>query len=590
MAEKKGYIYEKCRNLKLANKMILVYIIILGVCFFLCVTTLRYSFNIYDGKLYEKSLQELDFFTQQVNRNLDEVENLSYNIAMDTKIQEQLSKIKDLGSRRYFSKEYSYEVYQLRMLLNNELVNSNMISNILYTDGENTRFVVGTATGTLDENLYHSFMDRIHEAKGAYLIQQPTERYPYLLSGRDIRKHLDASLEYLGSLLFTSNVAGMVEKNIGDLEAESSALCIYSDEGIIYENQKDMMERLPLIREEQGYQIIKDRGQRYFVCYLKSSKTGWTYVNMFPYSEIYGQNQDLRRMVLIGFLCLFVAAALIIKQLAYIITKPLAHLTKSMEIVETGDFNSAKQFLGTSVRTDEIGHLTQEFRVMLDKIDYLIHENYEKQLLLKDTKYKMLQAQINPHFLYNTLNSINWMIRAGRNDEAAQMTVALGAILRSALSKETYSTLQEEIENLKKYITIQEHRYRKRAVFCMETQVSGSYLIPHMTLQPLVENAIYHGVEKMLTVCTITVLVKEREDDIWIRVTDDGPGMTEEELRDVRSFTAIPKGHGIGLKNIYERLRMAFDQEAQFDIASAPGEGTSVTIIIPKTEADERYV
>lgn len=590
MAERKGYIYEKCRNLKLAKKMILVYISILGVCFFLCVTTLQYSFNIYDGKLYEKSLQELDFFTQQVNRNLDEVENLSYNIAMDTKIQEQLSKIKELGAGRHFTKEYSYEVYQLRMLLSNEMVNSNMISNILYTDGQNTRFVVGTATGTLDDALYESFMERIHGAKGAYLIQQPTDAYPYLLSGRDIRKHLDASLDYLGSLLFTSNVAGMVEKNISDLEAESSALCIYSDEGVIYENQEHMMEQIPPIQGEQGYQVIKHQGQRYFVCYLKSSKTGWTYVNMFPYSEIYGQNQNLRQMVIIGFLCLFLVAAIMIKQLAYIITKPLAHLTKSMEIVETGNFDSAKQYLGTSTRTDEIGQLTQEFRVMLERIDYLIHENYEKQLLLKDTKYKMLQAQINPHFLYNTLNSINWMIRAGKNDEAAEMTVALGAILRSALSKETYSTLQEEIENLKKYITIQEHRYRKRAVFCMETQVLGSYLIPHMTLQPLVENAIYHGVEKMLTVCTITVCVKEREDDIWIQVTDDGPGMTEEELRDVRAFTAIPKGHGIGLKNIYERLRMAFDQKAEFVISSSPGEGTSVTIVIPKMGADEKHV
>ena len=590
MAEKNGYIFEKCRNLKLANKMILVYISILGVCFFLCVTTLQYSFNIYDGKLYEKSLQELDFFTQQVNRNLDEVENLSYNIAMDIKIQEQLSKIKELGAGRYFTKEYSYEIYQLRMLLGNELANSDMISNILYTDGQNTRFVVGTATGTLDETLYESFMERIHDAKGAYLIQQPTDAYPYLLSGRDIRKHLDASLDYLGSLLFTSNVAGMVEKNISDLEAESSALCIYSDEGIIYDNQEHMMEQLPRIQGDQGYQIIKNQGQRYFMCYLKSSKTGWTYVNMFPYSEIYGQNQNLRQMVIIGFLCLFLAAALIIRQLACIITKPLEHLTKSMEIVETGNFDSAKQYLGTSTRTDEIGQLTQEFRVMLDKIDYLIHENYEKQLLLKDTKYKMLQAQINPHFLYNTLNSINWMIRAGRNDEAAQMTVALGAILRSALSKETYSTLQEEIDNLKKYITIQEHRYRKRAVFCLEAQVFGSYLIPHMTLQPLVENAIYHGVEKMLTVCTITVSVKERADDIWIQVTDDGPGMTEEELRAVRTFHAIPKGHGIGLKNIYERLRMAFDQTAEFEISSSPGKGTSVTIVIPKMGADEKHV
>lgn len=582
-----GAWYDRYSNMKLAKKMIIIYVIILGVCSVFSVTALQYSFNIYDNKLYEKSLQELDFFTQQVNRSLDEVEDLSYSIAIDTKIQEQLAKMKSL---KHFTAEYSYEVYQLRMLLNSELSNSDIISNVLYTNGEDTRILAGTATGTLEDGLYQDFMDRMHEARGAYLVQSPTTSYPYLLSGRDILKHIDASLEYLGSLMFTSNVAGMIEKNIDDLEAESSALCIFSQDGVIYQNQENMMEKTGDIQGDKGFFIMKDKGQRYFVCYLKSSKTGWTYVNMFPYTEIYGQNQNLRYMMLGGFLLLFLLSALIVEKLAHIITKPLVHLTKSMEIVETGDFASAKEVLETGARSDEIGLLTQEFRVMLDKIDYLIHENYEKQLLLKDTRYQMLQAQINPHFLYNTLNSINWMIRAKRNDEAAEMTVALGTILRSAMSKQQFSTLAEELENLKKYITIQKYRYQKRAVFEVNADFSASCLIPHMTLQPLVENAITHGVDRMLTECTITVTVREEPEKIWMQVSDNGPGMTQEELEAVRTFTMKPKGHGIGLKNIYERLKMAFDQEAEFEISSAPGEGTVVTIKIPKVGADENYV
>ena len=576
-----GYWYRKYSDLKLAEKMIIVYVLMLGICFLLSVAALQVSFNIYDGKLYEKSLQELDFFTQEVNRSLDEVESITYKIAMDTKIQEQLSKMKGL---QHFTADYSYEVYQLRMLLDNELANSQMISNIVYTDGDMTQFVVGIATGTISKELYDSVMERIHAAKGAYVVQQPTADYPYLLTGRDIRKHIDASLEYLGSLLVTCDVSGMIEKNIDALEAESSALCIYSDEGVIYENQEHMMERIPGPEGDKGYQIIKEHGQRYFVCYLKSSKTGWTYVNVFPYSEIYGQNQNLRYLMVGGFLLLFLVSALILKKLAHMIVKPLEHLTESMQIVETGDFDRAREFLGTSPQKDEIGLMTQEFKVTLDKIDNLIHENYEKQLLLKDTKYKMLQAQINPHFLYNTLNSINWMILARKNEEAAEMTVALGTILRAALNKQQYATLEEELDSLRKYITIQEYRYRKRVVFSVESEASGQYLIPHMTLQPLVENSIYHGVEKMLTPCRISVGVREEKERIVITVSDNGPGMTEEELEAVRSFTAEPKGHGIGLKNIYERLKMAFDQEADFKIESASGNGTTVTIRIPKAE------
>ncbi|MGC6174791.1 sensor histidine kinase [Lacrimispora sp. 38-1] len=587
MKLKRGYWYKKYCNLRLAEKMIIVYILMVGICCVISITALQYSFNIYDGKLYEKSLQELDYFTQQVNRNLDEVENLSFNIAIDIKIQEQLEKIKGL---KHFTAEYSYEVYQLKMLIINELANSNIISNILYTDGDTTRFLIGTATGTLGEEEYESVMRRIHEAKGAYVVQEPRKEYPFLLTGRDIRKHIDASLEYLGSLLITSDVAGMIEKNIDELEAESSALCVYSDNGIIYENQVNMMDSIPELQGDKGYQIIKIQGQRYFMCYLKSSKTGWTYVNMFPYSDIYGQNQNLRNLIFGGFLTLFMVVALILKKIAYIITKPLENLSKSMEIVEDGNFNGAKNYLETNDRQDEIGLLTQEFKVMLDKIDNLIHEDYKKQILIKDTKYKMLQAQINPHFLYNTLNSINWMIRAKKNDEAAEMTVALGMILRSALSKEQFFTMEEETDILKRYITIQEFRFRKRVVFNIDADVSGSYLIPHMTIQPLVENSIYHGVEKMLTPCTIAVTIREEKERIQIQVSDDGPGMTEKELKAVRSFSAETHGHGYGLKNIYERLMMAFDVKAEFEISSTPGGGTTVTIRIPKVEAEKKNV
>ncbi len=579
------YWYGKYRDLKLAEKMIIVYILMLGSCFLISAWALQVSFNIYDGKLYEKSLQELDFFIQEVNRSLDEVEGISYNIAMDLKIQEQLSKMKDMDSS---TADYSYEVYQLRLLFNNELANSNMLSNILYTDGGGTQFVVGIATGTVSEALYDSVMERFHEAKGAYVVQQPTAEYPYLLSGRDIRKYDDASLEYLGSLLITSDVSGMIEKNIGELEAESSALCVFSDEGIVYENQEHMMEWLPELEGDKGYEIMMEHGRKYFVCHVRSSKTGWMYVNVFPFSEIYGQNQDLRRLVIGGFFVLFLASAMILKRLAHVIVKPLEHLTESMQIVENGDFDGARAVLGGSRQKDEIGLMTQEFKVALDKIDYLIHENYEKQLLLKDTKYQMLQAQINPHFLYNTLNSIHWMIRARKNDEAAKMTVALGTILRSALNKQPYVTVEEELDSLKQYMMIQEYRYRKRVSFSVICQVPEGYLIPHMTLQPLVENAIYHGVERMLTPCDISVEIKEEGERIVITVRDNGPGMEEDELERVRTFTAKQKGHGIGLKNIYERLKMAFNLEGDFAIDSVLGKGTVVTIRIPKREVMEK--
>ena len=575
--------YGRYRDLRLAEKMIIVYALMLGLCALISVAALQVSFTIYDEKLYEKSLQELDFFTQEVNRSIDAAEEVSYRAAMEASIQEQLTKMQSLKAS---PADYAYEAYQLRDLLSNELADSSLVSNILYTDGGSTHFVVGTATGTIRSDLFHSLLERFHKARGACVMQQPTAEYPYLLLGRDIRKYLDASLDYLGSIILTCDISGVIEKNIDSLEAESASLCVYSGQDTIYESQEHMRERLPALEGESGHQILAGQGGKYFLCYVKSSKTGWIYVNIFPYSEIYGQNQSLRYLMIGGFLLLFFASALILKKLAHLTLQPLERLTESMQIVETGDFAQARRFLGNSTQKDEIGQITQEFGIALDKINHLIHENYEKQLLLQDTKYKMLQAQINPHFLYNTLNSIHWMIRSGKNEEAAKMTVALGTILRAAMSGRPYVTIDEELDNLKKYITIQEYRYKSRIRFSLVCEATGTCLIPHMTLQPLVENAIYHGAERMLTPCVISAEVREADGFIILSVSDNGPGMSQEELAAVRSFTVEAKGHGIGLKNIYERLRMAFGQQMDFRISSSCESGTVVTIKIPKMEVD----
>ncbi|MDO4267382.1 MAG: sensor histidine kinase [Eubacteriales bacterium] len=570
---------KKFKNMKLAQKMIAICIPILGVCLLLCLGALQVAFKIYDGKLYEKSLQELDFFTQQVNQNLDQVEDMSYNIAMDTKMQERLSEMKSL---KKFTAEYSARYRELRMELDRQLMNSDMISSITYSDGYVTAVKVGVDTGSISREREAEILEGFAAEKGAYCLYPPVEDYPYLISGREIRKHIDFTLDDLGTLLFVCDVAGMVERHVDALEADSASLCILADTGVIYEGREGMAAEIPALSGDKGYQVIRADGVPYFLCYLKSSKTGWTYVNTFPYREIYGQNQLLRNLLIAGFLAIFLCSALVFRKLAHGILKPLEQLTESMQIVETGDFKGARSHLDGDVSSDEIGLLAQEFRVSLDKIDNLIHENYEKQILLQDTRYRMLQAQINPHFLYNTLNSINWMIRSQKNREAAEMTVALGDILRAALSRAQYFTIGEELAILKKYIRIQEYRYQRRAVFTVEEDgAAADCVIPHMTLQPLVENAISHCVDKMLTPCAIMVFVRMEKGRIFLTVSDDGPGMTAEELEAVRRFEVRTNGHGIGLKNIYERLHLAFGEEAVFVVESAPGEGTSIRIEIP---------
>lgn len=572
--------------MKLEGKMLVVYMVFIGICFGLALLALQISLSIYDEKLYEKSLQELDFFAQKINDDLEEVEDLAFTIAMDTEIQQQLKKISQID---YLSAEYSYEMYKFRLLLMNEASSHDIIKNIVYTDGLKTNFTVGEASGTIEQETYDELLNKFHKTRGGYVVENPSKEYPYLLSGRDVLEHLDASMKYLGSLIFTCDVEGVIEDKINMLEADHAELFVFSEDGIIYSGDNELIKILPDIKKK-GYEIIRYQGKRYFVCYLKSSQNGWTFVNAFPYSAIFGQTMVVRYMMIVGFIVLLVASVFVMKKISCIITKPLKQLSESMQIVETGDFQSAKMVLSKENNEDETGMLAQEFKIMLERIDFLIHENYEKQLLLQDTRYKMLQAQINPHFLYNTLNALNWIVKAGNDEAAGKMIIELGKMLRATFATEPYTSVADDVELVRSYITIQQFRYQERAEF--EIEIEGNlqdYMIPHMTLQPLVENAIYYGVEATLTCCMVTVKAIEESETILLEVKDTGPGMIAEELEAVRGFTAVPKGNGIGLKNIKERLLITYEK-SQFDIESTPGRGTTVRIRIPKKKKDGMYV
>ncbi|OYP00499.1 sensor histidine kinase, partial [Lachnotalea glycerini] len=174
-----------------------------------------------------------------------------------------------------------------------------------------------------------------------------------------------------------------------------------------------------------------------------------------------------------------------------------------------------------------------------------------------DTQYRALQAQINPHFLYNTLNSINWMIKSNENEDASRMILSLGTLLRVALSSNTVSTVLEELELVEDYIFIQKFRYGKRVEFIIK-KCSGLELfkIPSMSIQPLVENAIFYGVENSLQPCTIEIKLDKEEDYLNIIVSDNGMGMEDDLLEKVKNFQVKTTGNGIGLKNIKERLTL----------------------------------
>ena len=578
-------INEAFENAKLQRKLAILYGVITGIFLVVTVFIMHYVMDMYNKKLYEKSQQELDYFTQNVNDEVNAVFDQSYTLAVDTEIQTILAEMAALGP----SWEYIQKQEKLRFILQSEIKPDSPLKCIIYTDKNKIRMEEGISFGTIPEELYDGFIKKIHEAKGAAVMQSPTKEYPYLMIGRDVRNRLDMSLDDLGTLLFICDTAELIQKYEDNLEAEHAALFVYSEDGSVYKGA-EMKPELPSLEKDMGYQIIRHQDEKYFMCYQKSEETGWMYVNIFPYSDFLKQIRRIRQVIVIGFATAFMAAMVLMNWLTHVITKPLEELTASIQIVETGDFKGAKQRIGENQRKDEVGLLTDEFLLMLDKIDLLIYENYEKQLLLQETKYKMLQAQINPHFLYNTLNAINWMVKAGSSEKAGKMVVELGQLLRASFAANPYATANEEIHMVESYIEIQKIRYQNRADFMVKTSGNlENYMVPRMILQPLVENSINYGADCTLSVCHIFVSACEQKDQLKFTVEDDGPGMSEEELQAVRTFTIQPKGHGIGLKNIYERLQIIYD-DFSFEIWSKEGNGTRVEICVPKMERMKQNV
>ena len=212
---------------------------------------------------------------------------------------------------------------------------------------------------------------------------------------------------------------------------------------------------------------------------MTSRLTGMRLCSVFDYNQIYGQTSAARNALIAGECAILLLFAWVLLRMARFVTPAHPHPERS-------GAGGGRRRLRRSPRPccpptpagDEVGALTREFDVMLRQIDTLIHENYEKQLMLQETRYKMLQAQINPHFLYNTLSTLNWLVRAGDREDACRMIVSLGDILRAALSPRDNSTAAADVQLARSYIDIQQLRYKKPRRFYPDGRRRPGTLVP----------------------------------------------------------------------------------------------------------------
>jgi len=335
-----------------------------------------------------------------------------------------------------------------------------------------------------------------------------------------------------------------------------------------------------------GFDILRVDGEEYFVVFIGSPSQTARYLCVVPYASLFRDIELFNTVFPLFCAGIFLSFLFITVRLTRDISKPIVRLADEMKNIESEDFTQAKLSLNGYTRKDEIGILYNEFTLMLDKIENLINDNYRKQLLIKDAQYKTLQAQINPHFLYNTLESINWIAQLNNQDRIADMVQALGDLLRVSINaKKILLTMREEAELLRQYVLIQKIRYEERleVTIDLEESVNG-YVIPKLTLQPFVENSIKYGLEACNGVCRINIRTADRNGRLIIQIEDNGPGMDAELVQRILAGQVEARGSGIGIKNIHERLRQFFGDEFRLDIDSMRGRGTRITISVAKIE------
>lgn len=337
---------------------------------------------------------------------------------------------------------------------------------------------------------------------------------------------------------------------------------------------------------DEGVHNEEFQGEQRVVVVKTVGYTGWKIVSVVSKESLFSDLNQTRMMALLNLVLAIFLMIFVNQYVAVRITDPLKKLEKSIQGIEMKQ--QPVVYIGGP---PEIQHLGLTIRFMVEELQELTDKMVKEQEEKRKNELDALQSQINPHFLYNTLDSIMWMIESERYDDAVSMVQALGRLLRISLSRgKNVISVGDELQHARSYLAIQRYRYKNKFTSYFEVEPDiEQYKTIKLVIQPLIENAIYYGMEYMDGEGEIHIRAYTREQDLYLEVEDNGPGMPEEQVEHLLTGgeKARQKGSGIGLKNVNQRIQLYFGTQYGLEIESEPDEGTVVRIHIPKTTEEE---
>lgn len=383
-----------------------------------------------------------------------------------------------------------------------------------------------------------------------------------------------------------SAIAGYVD-NVG-IGRHGYCFIMDRDGNLIYHPQQQLIyaglkqEQWTSLESYEGGTLTKNGA----ICTVSAAqKNGWKVVGVSFVSEMV--NDKLREVTaLLAALLLAVLTAAFVSSLVLsrMIFHPIRGLVSAMQQFES----NAEDFSYQPVRgASEIETLSVSFAHMVSRIQKLMERVRNEEITLRKTELRALQAQINPHFLYNTLDSIAWMCEEERSREAVEMVNALARLFRISISKgHELIPIEKEVEHARSYLKIQNYRYKNQFTYSFEVDEEClPYYCNKITLQPLIENAIYHGINRMIDEGEIIVRIYAKEEQVIFEVEDNGVGMTQEQCSQILHSEPGDKA-GIGIKNVNDRIRIYFGEQYGLSIESELDEGTKIIINMPKIRED----
>ncbi|MBA4347494.1 MAG: hypothetical protein C0413_01385 [Clostridiales bacterium] len=322
-------------------------------------------------------------------------------------------------------------------------------------------------------------------------------------------------------------------------------------------------------------------GTIYYVCSQYNGLTGWITFTMIPDNKLFPDANSLKQYTTALVAVSIVLASMFLLVLAIATTKPLERLKIGMKQVQDKNFDLQLE----NDRKDEIGELTETFNYMVNRIHILVNQVFQEKIAQKTAEIEALQAQINPHFLYNTLDTINWMLIDRDEMEVSAIVVALGKLMQYSMDTATSMvSLAEECRHVKDYLLIQKFRLEDRLEFTLNLDPSlESFKVPKLILQPLIENAIEHGIHHSGRPGILRVNAVHAGNRIFITVSDNGRGMTPDELYQFKRLLCNDSiGYkNIGVRNVARRLQLHFNDRCEFVVDNTLGGGLSITIVLP---------